>query len=262
MVESLGYSYPRTSSKRKKLYGIYECPDCLAHFRAMDTNVRTGNTARCEPCAKLHRAATRTVWSLEALRSEAVKYDTRQSFKHGSPLAYSSARKQGLLDKICAEMRCGKTIWTLGALRDEASRFSGRTDFMINAGGAYKAAVAQGVLDEVCAHMEPGAGTSDNDAVYIWRVVGRYRHGKPVFKIGVTSSRLREKRISAVASLAKVKADTVALVKVPDARAVESELLLIGEPAAFNKGSGHTEYRALSSSELEQALVILARASL
>lgn len=56
LIEDLGMVYATTNSKVKKLYGIYECPNCLKHIRTCTHNVNDGISTQCKSCAtKAHK---------------------------------------------------------------------------------------------------------------------------------------------------------------------------------------------------------------
>jgi predicted GIY-YIG superfamily endonuclease len=44
-------------------------------------------------------------WTLERIRKEAKKYQTRSDFAKGSPLAYGAASRKGVVDEVCLHMR-------------------------------------------------------------------------------------------------------------------------------------------------------------
>ena len=95
---------------------------------------------------------------------------------------------------------------------------------------------------------------SDNDAVYIWKVVGE----KDVYKIGITSFRLGDKRIRSTAMNNAIGYDLKILKQVENALSVEKELLKLGEVCDLFLGNdGGTEFRYLSHKELEKALSMI-----
>ena len=104
--------------------------------------------------------------------------------------------------------------------------------------------------------MEPASGCSDNDVVYVWRdeVTGLH-------KVGITSERLGEFRIGG--SNKGVDPRIVFMLKVDDARAVESKLLELGtDPELDSSIDGYTEFRRLTDAELGKAVSIAYEAAL
>jgi predicted GIY-YIG superfamily endonuclease len=97
-------------------------------------------------------------WNQERCAEDALKYETRLGFQKQSESAYSSARKNGWLDAICAhmvEIKKAKGYWTKERCLEEALTYETRTDFSISCNGAYKVALIEGWLDEIFAHMVP-----------------------------------------------------------------------------------------------------------
>jgi hypothetical protein len=137
--------------------------------------------------------------------------------------------------------------------------FNSRSEFSAAHPGGYKAATKLGhdYMDDVFSHMEDRT-PSDRDAVYIWQSVGEYYNGKQVYKLGVTSARLSERRIIQVARNAKIKAKVVVLRKVRlNADVVEGYLLALGDDPQFVGRDGATEFRALDEFELGKAIEIV-----
>ena len=93
--------------------------------------------------------------------------------------------------------------------------------------------------------------TTDNDSIYFWNI-----KDTNIYKIGITSNRLRYKRIIRVANEHKVKPIVLAFAKVDNAFNLESRL-----HKEFNKhqnlitsGDGHTEFMTLKHKEILQIL--------
>jgi len=55
LIKSLGKIYPKENSKRKYLYGIYECPICNKHFRVETHSVDCWKATKCRSCASSRR---------------------------------------------------------------------------------------------------------------------------------------------------------------------------------------------------------------
>lgn len=131
-------------------------------------------------------------WTESKLRKEAKKYLTRKDFIVGSKSAYESARKRGLLDKICRHMTAGnrKSKWIKSACEYQAKKYSSRSQFQYGSPSAYEAARVSGWLDDICTHMLDGK--------YVKRRRYVYRYYFPETKevyIGITwnvRSRIRQ----------------------------------------------------------------------
>jgi hypothetical protein len=99
-------------------------------------------------------------------------------------------------------------------------------------------------------------GGTDNDVVYIWREADTDLH-----KVGVTSERLGEFRIGG--KNYGMDPRIVFMLKVDDARAVESQLLELGaDPKLDSSIDGYTEFRKLTDAELGKAVSIAYEAAL
>ncbi len=95
-------------------------------------------------------------WTLENLRTEALKYTTRSEFQKMSGSAYNAAGRLKLRDLICEHMVVTKRpdgYWTHERLQVEALKYSSRQEFQIKNGAAYKAAGEKNCRDHICAHM-------------------------------------------------------------------------------------------------------------
>lgn len=84
-------------------------------------------------------------------------YKHRSDFRKGAPKAYDSAKRKGILDKVCAHMekktRKKKTEMSKEEILTEAKKFNCRSDFLKHASIAAKRAHDLGIYDEVCSHM-------------------------------------------------------------------------------------------------------------
>ncbi|UOL51350.1 hypothetical protein [Vibrio phage XZ1] len=95
-------------------------------------------------------------WTLERLKEDALKYNSRSEWQKKSSGAYSSARKQGLTDECCAHMQKNprpRPKWSLENLKEDALKYNSRSEWRTNSNSAYATAYQRGLLDECCAHM-------------------------------------------------------------------------------------------------------------
>ena len=96
-------------------------------------------------------------WTLEACKSDALRYTTRTAWRRESGSAVAAATKNGWLDECCAHMvslQKPKGYWTFEACLKNASRYSSRTAWMNESGSAYSKALAMGWVERCSAHME------------------------------------------------------------------------------------------------------------
>jgi len=106
-------------------------------------------------CAHMGTKFKRNYWTKEQCQSEAMKYQSRNSFRLGSISAYSKASKQGWIEEICSHMSEGRKpngYWTIERCKPEALKFTSRREFEDNS-PAYQAALKQGWINTVCKHM-------------------------------------------------------------------------------------------------------------
>jgi hypothetical protein len=102
--------------------------------------------------------------------------------------------------------------------------------------------------------------SSDGDAVYLWRAIGQVYDGLPIYKFGITSARLEDRRIVEVARLAKFEFELILLTYVKgSATVLESELLKLGVSPKFSGFNGASEFRALTDAQLELAIDLIKR---
>lgn len=125
-------------------------------------------------------------------------------------------------------------------------------------------------------HVGSGAGgtgcprcakyTTDNDSVYVLRVVGLKHRGLPVYKIGVTSKRLGDMRLNRLRGVTGKQLRSVAqvfLAEEESAKHLEGTLLQIGGLKAIvpfkeaDRFEGYTECRAWSGKQLAISLRLL-----
>jgi hypothetical protein len=95
----------------------------------------------------------------------------------------------------------------------------------------------------------------DNNVIYIWKAIGEFYNDKQLYKIGVTSSRLRKNRIVQVAGKLKWDFEIILLENVIcEARELEKHIHKIGTNPNLKGFDGATELRAFSEDELIEAI--------
>lgn len=96
------------------------------------------------------------IWTIDKVKEEALKYNTRNEFRINSKSAYSMAHRSGYLDDVCSHMLGGRKpngYWNIDKVREEALKFNTRNDFKKGSPGAYSKAQASNWLDDVCSHI-------------------------------------------------------------------------------------------------------------
>lgn len=93
-------------------------------------------------------------WTLERLKMEALKWDSRAEFRKNNPNAYGSAKSRGLMDQICNHMKLlRRKAYTKNDLADIAKLYFSRGEFQKKNPTAYGAVLNMRILEEVCGHM-------------------------------------------------------------------------------------------------------------
>jgi hypothetical protein len=200
-------------------------------------------------------------WTMENLQAEALKYENKVDFRKKSNSAFLIASRTKVLDQICTHMTAGKLPNGHWQIKEncaaEALKYANRRAFSLANSSAYHGADANGWLDEICAHMEFNP-SSDGDAVYLWRAVGQVFNGLSVYKFGVTSMRLDNRRIAEVARFANFEFEIIVLSNVRgSAITLEKRLLDLGINPNYSGFNGASEFRALTDSELETAITLI-----
>lgn len=200
---------------------------------------------------------TNLEWTKEAVVALAREFRTRSLFAESWPEAFNAAKKNGWLDVVHEAIGYvdPRFQYSDDDLLSVAERYKSQREFIEKERQAYNCLVRRRLLDRACEHMEKSAGISDNNAIYIWRVVGQYFNGKPVYKLGITSARLGMLRITTASKRNEMLAELILLAEV-DCSARELELVLhsLGENPHLTVTDGGTEFRALSDPELQEAV--------
>ncbi len=95
----------------------------------------------------------------------------------------------------------------------------------------------------------------DNNAIYIWQALNEFYDDKPLYKIGVTSTRLKDERIIQVTSKLEWEYEIILLESVVcEARDLEKKLHKLGTNPRLIGFDGATEFRAFNQEELQKAI--------
>ena len=193
-------------------------------------------------------------WTEVKVREEAANYADRNSFSRYAHGAYNAAKKLGIIDELFDPKLAPD--WDEARVRVEAEKFETLTAFQRGNGSAYNAARRLGIHRDL--GFPEDRAPSDNDAIYIWRAVGQYFNGNPVYKIGVTSARLGTHRIERCSRSNGFGFEIICCEAVQGkASDLEKKLLILGEDPQFSGFDGATEFRALSDSALYVAVSMI-----
>lgn len=189
-------------------------------------------------------------WNKQSAMAEALKYDFSYDMLKNNKELYDWLTNN-------------KLSWVIGAHKDHPNCYPAFTAFARrtpNLATLIKQrpdilywAKHNGYYDEIVSMVGDRRGSS-YDAIYIWKAVGVEFNGKQVYKLGLTSYRLKDKRIKDVAKGANLKYEIVILEKVLKADFIEYELLQFGENPKLGDFDGSSEFRALTNVELLEAI--------
>ena len=96
-------------------------------------------------------------WIKEKCQKEALKYNSRNDFKKGSPVAYSKSIKIKWMDEICLHMNSkyhSDNYYTKEKCKEEALKYKSRIDFCKGSNTYYKKSLKNNWMDEICNHMK------------------------------------------------------------------------------------------------------------
>ena len=222
-----------------------------------------------------HMTEGRTFRSKEECAAEAAKYSYANAFKCGSPGHYRAAHQNGWYAEITQHFVKRYPTAEAGAKRfiERAKLIHGdrydyskviytnketKVEIICQQHGSFMQSPGKHLHDEcgcpACGKVQP----TDNDTIYIWRAVGQYFNGNPVFKVGITSRRCGFDRIEKVARKWGFDFEVVCCEFV-NGRATDIEKILhtLGDDPKFVGVDGWSEFRAFDEDTLRAALLIV-----
>jgi len=104
----------------------------------------------------LEQYKPRGYWDKEKIQDEAKKYQTKNEFAKGSPVAYQRAKKLGILDDVTNHMvpYVRNSKYTPEEIKNRASIYDTPDEFFKKDLAAYTAAQRFGILSDVTSHMK------------------------------------------------------------------------------------------------------------
>ena len=93
-------------------------------------------------------------WTKERCLAEALKYETRSTFRISCSGAYNAAYVHGWLDEVCSHMKVLKTHYSKEECANEALKYETKTEFMEQSPIYYSHAIRKGYINEICTHMK------------------------------------------------------------------------------------------------------------
>ena len=138
LIEDLGLSYPKPTSKQKVRFGIFKCPICHNPFKTRVSTVKNGTTTKCRSCqvtikntkhndtdSRLYNIWARMKYRCENQNNPAFKYygakgvsvceEWKQSYIKFKEWALSNGYKNNLvLDKdiLCENLKINPKIYS------------------------------------------------------------------------------------------------------------------------------------------------------
>ncbi len=204
-----------------------------------------------------HMTTNRKNWDEKSCRDTALKFTIKEEFSKAYRGAFTYALRNGILDDVCSHMTPLRVNWTTPQLYEEAKKYTNRSAFRYGNYTAYSAAQRRGILQHICAHMPYHDSSTDDDCLYIWKLVDEYFNGVQLYKIGVTSVRLGSKRIEICANSGGFEYDIIIMKEVPKASVYEKEFLTYGANPKLKGFEGATEVRALTDNEIDTILAMI-----
>lgn len=93
-------------------------------------------------------------WTLERVKEEAKKYNTKTSFKKGSYSAYNTAVKNGWMDEVTKGYKNLLIRWTPELVWKEVEKYNKLSEFRKHSSKAFHAARRLGIYDEIKNHLK------------------------------------------------------------------------------------------------------------
>jgi len=193
------------------------------------------------------------------LKKEALKYNTQKELLKGNEGVYWALFNHGLMDEFGSHFTKQFT-WTLDKVKEVALKYDYRSDFKDNDVNTYNWAIRNGKLKVVCSHMEVKDKTKAN-TVYIWEALDFEKNNDScIIKIGISSDKRVEKRISEVAVGFATKYKIHCISQVSKPYTIEKLLHSFSKKYNMEKSkyvSGFSEFREVSYQQLSLLKTLL-----
>jgi len=197
-----------------------------------------------------------------------VEVTSKTGLKKKALGVYLAAEKNNWLNQLSNELGWqtkSKGKWsTFESIKNEAIKVKAesKSDLDSLSRGAYLAAWKNGYLEALVEALDWEEHTQKpSNAIYIWQAHSAgYWNDKPIYKIGINTFEDGLKRIKDVSRSSGFDSELIINVKVKGIKAkkLEKRLHNIYEKVSFNrKFDGSTEFRALNTVELKQALDLI-----
>ena len=93
-------------------------------------------------------------WTLDLLKIEAKKYNSKGEFNKNMPGAYRASNRLGIYSDVTSHMnRLYVKAWVPDTIIEQSLQYDSLQDFIQTNKSAYNAAIKYGIIDEVTKHM-------------------------------------------------------------------------------------------------------------
>ena len=169
---------------------------------------------------------------------------------------YKKMYAEGWLEEVFTKPIMKPVKWTDEDLRQIASQYQSKNEFKWGNYNAYHRARTRECFEDMCSHMVTKA-VCDNNIIYLLKV--KFSGIENLYKIGITSKRLRNRRLNELKSHSGFEFDVIKWVEVDNAREIEKTLLKYGTIPTVSKFQGYKELRVMNYEELNSVVDLLNR---
>lgn len=140
------YDYSKVMYVNTKTKVCVVCPEHGEFWQRAESHL---NGMGCKMCGRKKCALSKTKWTKESCRAEALKYTDIKSFAEQSSVAYNIALRNGWFAEYhwLERKKTPNGTWSKENTEHEARKYHTRKDFKEGSYGAYQAAVLNGWLE-------------------------------------------------------------------------------------------------------------------
>jgi len=192
---------------------------------------------------------TRRVVTKELCFEIASSYETKVELAKKDSYVYKLMGKNGWLTEAFPVAYVKPYLWSYEALKEVASKYPTRNSFKWGEWNAYHAAQRRGLIEDICSHMKT-ISVSDEDVLYLLKTENLVE-GEIAYKVGITSSRCKKRRLAELKYSSKISFEVIFWVETPDARTLETILLDMGTRPEVKNFRGYKEIRMFSKKDFD-----------
>lgn len=138
-------------------------------------------------CKHMWNSSDNLKWNRDSIIKEALRYNTRNTFKVSNSGAYQAMQRLGITEEVCKHMEKPKCIkYTLEELTNEALKYKTKSEFKRESYGMYQASCKHPEFDNFTSHMEEASKFSmlKPSILYYFKIM---LDNNPIWKIGITN---------------------------------------------------------------------------